>query len=69
MGNIIQELNAIKKMKNLEQLHLVDGNDDIISLKPLYHLKKLKLILISSTTETKLPQKEVDYFGGKLEFD
>jgi Leucine-rich repeat (LRR) protein len=62
LGNDISDLGPLSGMSELEELILIDGNYKIKSLKPLFALENLKLVLLSMLTYQNIADEDVLYF-------
>jgi Leucine-rich repeat (LRR) protein len=62
LGNDISDLSPLSGMSELEELVLLEGNYKINSLKPLFALENLKLVILSMLTYQNIADEDILYF-------
>ncbi len=61
LGNDISNIDVLSKLEKLKDVDFVDGNWKIKSLKPLYEIKTLEHILMSSVYQ--VTEDDITHFG------
>lgn len=69
LANQITDLSPLSGAEELTELNLLDGNAGIVTLKPLFGLKKLEILRLDYGTSVNVPKEDLLYFGYDPETD